>query len=76
MDKTQGVWEIWELGQADPQYGVMLEEIRVLEREYEAVLRILPEKQRDVICDYVSLCEEMNWRLLEIACQQKETPGA
>ena len=70
------IWKIWKAGQSDPRYRAMLMEIRILEKKYDAVLRALPEKQQDIICDYVSLCEEMNWRMLEIACEMNKTPGA
>ena len=74
--RKQLVWEIWEAGQSDPQYRVMLGRIRILEKQYDAVLKALPEDQRETVCDYVSLCEEMSWRMLEIACKQNKTPGA
>lgn len=72
----QRVWKIWEAGQSDPQYRAMLMEIRILEKKYDAVLQALTEKQQDIICDYVSLCEEMSWRMLEIACETNKAPEA
>ena len=81
MDATdnsrQHIWKIWEAGQKDPQYQAMLEEIRILEKKYEAVLQTLDADQQNIICDYVSLCEEMNWRMLEFACETlTKMPGA
>ena len=73
---SKHVWQIWEAGQSDPQYRVMLGKIRILEKRYDAFLKALPEDQRETVCDYVSLCEEMSWRMLEIACKQNKTPGA
>ena len=70
------VWKIWEAGQRDPEYARMLEEIRILENKYEAVLGTLSTEQQDVICDFLSLCEAMSWRMLEFACDQlTKTPG-
>ena len=70
-------WEIWEAGQHDSQYAMMLEEIRILENRYEAVLQTLSMEQQDIICDFVSQCEAMSWRMLEFACEQlTNTPGA
>ena len=66
----QRVWDIWEAGQHDPQYALMLEELCVLEKKYDAVLQTLPAHQQDVICDFVSQCEAMSWRMLEFACEQ------
>lgn len=64
------VWEIWEAGQHDPQYAQMLKEIYLLEKKYDAVLQTLSMEQQDIICDFVSKCEEMSWRMLEIACEK------
>ena len=71
----RSVWRIWEAGQSDPQYQTMLGQIRVLEKKYDAVLQILPPEQRDIVCDYVMLCEDMSWRMLEFACENN-MPGA
>ena len=73
----QRAWEIWEMGQRDPEYASMLEEIRILENRYESVLRTLSMEQQDIVCDFVSQCEGMSWRMLEFACEQlTKTPGA
>ena len=66
------VWKVWEAGQRDPEYARMLEEIRILENKYEAVLRTLSTEQQGIICDFISQCENMSWRLLEIACEGYE----
>ena len=79
MNETENskVWQVWETGQSDPQYQTMLMKMRILERKYDAVLQTLPEAQRDIVCDYVALCEEMSWRMLETACEiLTKTPGA
>ena len=73
----QRVWEIWDAGQHDPEYARMLREIRILEDCYESVLRTLSVEQQDIICDFVSQCEAMSWRMLEFACERlTKTPGA
>ena len=55
----------------------MLVKIRTLEKKYNAVLQTLPADKQDIICDYLSLCEEMSWRMLEFACETLiKTPGA
>ena len=66
-------WEIWDAGQNDPQYRAMLEENRILEKKYFAVLETLPEEQQDIINDFVMLCEDMSWRMLEIACEMEKS---
>lgn len=60
----------WDISQADCQYKEMLEEMRKLEKIYEEAIGKLDEADRDVVCDYVSLCEGMSWRILEIASQK------
>jgi len=66
----QRAWEIWEAGQCDSQYARMLAELCPLEKEYNAVLQTLSAQQQDAICDFVSKCEEMSWRMLELACTE------
>lgn len=56
------------LANGDDAYFEMLLRLRELEREYEAVLGTLTPEQQDVVCDFVSQCEAMNRRMLEIAC--------
>ena len=65
-----------EFNESYAQYQAMLAEIRILEKKYDAVLQTLSGEHRDIICDYVSLCEEMSWRMLEFACEQMKPPGA
>lgn len=67
-------WEIWELSQAETEYRRMLEEIRVLEKEYESALALLPKNQENAVRDYLSHCEAMSWRMLQIACAMMEFP--
>lgn len=62
------------LAKGDDVYYGMLKECRELEKKYDAVLRTLPEEQRDIVCDFVSQCEGMSWRMLEIACTHMRFP--
>lgn len=64
------VWATWEKGQSDPEYIRMLAELKGIEARYDQVLGGLPSEQQDAICDFVSQCEAMSWRLLEIACEK------
>ena len=50
------------------QYKAMLQENAVLERKFNAVLSELTTQQTDTICDFLTHCEAMSDRLLEIAC--------
>lgn len=65
---SRKVWEIWNTAQSDPAYRKMLEEMKELEPDYQNLLETLPPEQQDIISDFVSKCEEMSWRILQIAC--------
>lgn len=62
------------LANGDHVYFAMLKELRTLERCYDAVLSAIPPEQRDILCDYLSLCEEMSHRKLELACTYMRFP--
>ena len=61
-----------KMAAADPQYRQMLLDMRVIENRYNTVLATLSAEDQDTICDFVSLCEEMSWRMLELACGTDE----
>lgn len=64
------------LAMGDDQYYGMLKELRVLEKRYYEVLGALSSQQQDVICDFVSQCEAMSHRMLELACIYMRFPEA
>jgi len=70
IDKAavERAWKIWKLSQTEPEYHEMLMEIRETEKKYEEALDLLPKEQEATIRDFVSLCEAMSWRMLQIAC--------
>lgn len=68
--QRQRLYALWDQAQADKEYKAMLEEMRNLESRYELVIEKLDDAQRDTVCDYVSLCEAMSWRVLELASQK------
>ena len=76
IDETvrKRAWKIWELSQTDGRYRKMLMDIRALEKEYEAAIAMLPQKQEDLVREYVSQCEAMSWRMLQIACAIMQFP--
>ena len=71
MDKR--VWEVWQAGQKDPRYAALYQQMFELERRFEETMFRLDDEARDVIMDYVMQCETMSWRMLEFACEQKES---
>lgn len=62
------------LANGDDQYFALLKEMRRLEKQYNEVLHTLTADQQNIICDFVSLCEEMSWRKLELACTHMRFP--
>ena len=63
----QQISDFWDQLQTDPTYHTMLLQLRELEPKYDAVIASLSVHDQDIICDYVSLCEGMNERALELA---------
>ena len=62
------------LAKGDEEYSRMLRENRELERKHDEVLQTLLTEQRDAVCDFVTQCEEMSWRMLELACTYMRFP--
>ena len=56
------------------QYRQMLQENAKLERKFNAVLSELTTEQMDIICDFLTHCEAMSDRLLELACTYMRFP--
>ena len=56
------------LANGDEEYYRMLQQMRELEKGYDAVVQTLKPDQQDAVCEFVSLCESMSRRILEIAC--------
>lgn len=68
--QRQRMQTLWNISQTDMEYKQMLLQMRELEKQYDQVIETLEDEARDIVCDYVSLCESMNWRILEIAGQK------
>ena len=66
-------WKIWKMGQSDPEYMRLYQQMYTLEARFEEVVSQLEDSVQDVIRDYVMHCEDMSWRMLEYACEQYET---
>lgn len=61
-----------KLAQDDIPYRQMQIDMRAIERKYNAVLSKLSAEDQNSVCDFVSQCEEMSWRMLELACSLDE----
>ena len=62
------------LAGGNSQYRMMLRENAELERKFNAVLSDLTTEQMDTICDFLTHCEAMSDRLLELACTYMRFP--
>ena len=65
-------WKIWKMGQTDPEFMRLYQQMYTLEARFEEVVSQLEDPVQDVIRDYVMHCEDMSWRMLEYACEQYE----
>ena len=65
-------WKIWKMGQSDPEYMRLYQQMYTLEARFEEVVSQLEDPVQDVTWDYVMHCEDMSWRMLEYACEQYE----
>ena len=54
--------------------GEMLQQCAELEAKYDHVLNELSTEQMDIICDFLTHCEAMSDRLLELACTYMRFP--
>ena len=62
------------LAKVDGKYTEMMQQCVELETKYENVLNELTTEQMDIICDYLTHCEAMSDRLLELACTYMRFP--
>ena len=70
----QRVLAVELLASENAQYRSMLRENAELERKFNAVLSELTTEQMDIICDFLTHCEAMSDRLLELACTYMRFP--
>lgn len=67
----QDYWDqvLWEAARKDPEYQQLLTQCRAAEQDYFEILESLPPERREQLQDYISLCEELERRLAELALQ-------
>ena len=71
MDKAkQMVQEIRELAKQDEKYSALLKKLCIMEKKLGEVETTMTNTQRDTMWDFFDLSEEVNQRLLELACQR------
>lgn len=63
------------LAKSDSVYQNMFAEYVQLEIQFFAIEELIPAEQRDIIWDYLGICDAMTHRLAELACIYMEFPG-
>ena len=53
----------------DPQYAQLAEQYRKLEERYSRMVMHLSQESQDLAWEFICLSDEMNWRMLEILCE-------
>lgn len=56
-------------GKRDPWYRELLEKCAALEEDYQRIFLSLPEADREKLDAYIALCEELEYRRMQIACR-------
>ena len=69
LDKLDYIDSLIEKDQA---YKEMLVSCGILEKQFDAMVKELPDESRALAWDFVMLCEDMSRRALEIACENME----
>ena len=64
----EAYWNIHDEIQTDPEYARMRSELEALTAQYDAVLKSLSVKNRELLERCILLRESMNSRMLEWAC--------
>ena len=54
--------------EADMEYQDLEQQRQEKLDRFRAVLGTLTQEQRDAIIDYIGICEEQHWRMVEILC--------
>ena len=74
MTREQRMDLIDELSEKDSNYQNMLVKVRCLEKRFDGVVSTLTIEQRDLVWDFVMLCEEMSYYKLQLACTNMVFP--
>ena len=67
----QDYWDqiLREEARKDTHYQELLQACREAGEDYTAILRSLPPEQQEQLERYITLCEELQYRLTTLACQ-------
>ena len=63
-----------EIATQDARYQEMLVSVGILEKRFDSMVSRLSLEKRDLIWDFVMLCEEMSHYKLQLACTKMVFP--
>jgi hypothetical protein len=67
----QDYWDqiFWEAARKDADYQTLLQRCREAEADYRRILDTLSPEQQEQLETYISLCEELQYRMTQLALQ-------
>lgn len=69
-DEVRKLRNAFQLARQDPQYSKMVSEYLVLEQQLGELTRDMTDEEQDVVWGFVCLSDDMNWRMIEILCEE------
>ena len=63
---------LFQRARRDPVYASMAEEYAELEEQFSQMVMQLPQEDQDLAWAFVCHGEAMNWRMLEILCEEMQ----
>ena len=70
QDVTRKIRYLFQRMELDPEYAEMLLSYRELEKKLGNLTRDMSEADQDIIWGFISLSDSMNWRMLEVPCEE------
>lgn len=69
---TKLITALFKIARQDPHYAQMGEEYRLLESRFSEMIMKLSQESQDLAWEFVTHSEAMNWRMLEIICENMQ----
>ena len=72
----QAYFQVVELAKADAEYQKLLQQVKTAEEAYQQAAALLPETVVEKVENYLTLTEELSYRMTQLAyqvgCQQEK----
>ena len=69
-DYSKLIAALFRRARQDSQYAKMGEKYGRLEEQFSRMVMQLPQESQDMAWEFVCVSNEMNWRMLEIICEE------